>query len=194
MRHALLVAIAAASLLAGCSDPALFAQLEVPTVRVTLPSQSFPASSAVAQYPCAPPPAQQDCVATDLTYDLSTQLPIVSKPNVSYELRLTSVSIALRTNGSGTDLGGVKAVAIRIDPQATGGGIVVASYARSAADPHPTSIAVAGDSSVDLASYVRSGQLPVRVEMTFDAPTPAFTADVTSTYELQAKVDWGAYL
>jgi hypothetical protein len=30
--------------------------------------------------------------------------------------------------------------------------------------------------------------------MTYDAQTPAFTADVTSTYELQVKMDWGAYL
>jgi hypothetical protein len=193
MRHALAAAIAL-SLVAGCSDPALFAQLDVPTVRLTLPSQSFPATDAAAQYWCSPTQSGPDCVAKDLSYDLSTQLPIVTKPNVSYALRLTTASIALQAEASGADLGGVKAVAIRLDPQATGGGIVIASYTRSAADPHPTSIAVAGDSSVDLAAYVRSGQLPLRVELTFDAPTPAFTADVTSTYELEVKVDWGAYL
>jgi hypothetical protein len=194
MRHALLAATAALPLVTGCSDPALFAQLDVPEVRITLPSQSFPATDAAAQYWCSPTQTQPSCIATDLSYDLTTQLPIVNKPNVSYELRLTSVSIALSANASGTDLAGVKAVSIRImDPQSTGG-VVVASYTRSTADPHPTSIAVAGDSSVDLAAYVRSGQLPIRVEMTYDAPTPAFTADVTSTYELQVKVDWGAYL
>ena len=193
MRHALAAAIAL-SLVTGCSDPALFAQLDVPTLRLTLPSQSFPATDAAVQDWCSPTQTGPDCVAKDLSYDLSTQLPIVTKPNVSYALRLTTASIALRADASGADLGGVKAVAIRLDPQATGGGIVIASYTRSAADPHPTSIAVAGDSSVDLAAYVRSGQLPLRVEMTFDAPTPAFTADVTSTYELEVNVDWGAYL
>jgi hypothetical protein len=194
MRHALLAATVVLPLVTGCSDPSLYAQLDVPEVRITLPSQSFPATDAAAQYWCSPTQTQPDCVAKDLSYDLATQLPIVNKPNVTYELRLTSVSIALSANASGTDLAGVKAVAIRImDPQSAGG-VVVASYTRSAADPNPTSIAVAGDSSLDLAGYVHSGQLPIRVEMTYDAKTPAFTADVSSTYELQVKLDWGAYL
>jgi hypothetical protein len=89
----------------------------------------------------------------------------------------------------------VKAVAVRVRDAAAGGdGVVVASYVRSDADPNPAAIAVTGNSNVDLAAYVQSGQLDVRVEMTYDAPTPAFTADVTSTWSLDVKLDWGAYL
>jgi hypothetical protein len=197
MRHALLAAIAALPLVSGCGGPLLTAQLDVPTVRITLPSQSFPATDAAAQYWCSPsqpPTPTQACIATQLSYDLGAQLPVVTEKNVSYTLRLTSLSIALQAASSGT-LAGVKSVAIRLqDPQSAGAGVVVASYTRSASDLSPTSIAVAGDSSIDLSGYVLSGQLPIRVEMTFDSPTPSFTADVTSTYELGAKVDWGAYL
>jgi predicted small lipoprotein YifL len=195
MKKILLAALALSPLLAGCGGPLLFAQVEVPQVKITLPSQEFPATDAGSQYWCTPTQTQPDCIAMSLAYDLGAQLPVVTEQNVTYAIRLTSLAIALATTSGGTDLGGVKAVAVRVRDAAAGGdGVVVAGYARSDADPNPTAIAVTGNSNVDLAAYVQSGELDVRVEMTYDAPTPAFTADVTSTWSLDVKLDWGAYL
>jgi hypothetical protein len=187
-------ALALPLLLAGCGGPLLFAELEIPQARITLPSQAFPATDAGAQYWCSPTQTQPDCIATTLSYDLGAQLPVITQQNVTYEIRLTALAIALATTGGGTDLHGVKAVSIRLRDATGAAGVEVASYVRSPADPNPTSLAVTGNSNVDVASYVQSGKLDVVVQMTYDAPTPAFTADVTSTWALQAKLDWGAYL
>ncbi len=193
MRHALLAAAVAAPLASGCSGPMLSAELDVPEVRITLPQQQFPSSLAVGSW-CTP--TTPDCVAKDLSYDLGAQLPVVTKPNVKYHLRLTSVAIQLAAGTPGTAHGGVKSVVIRVrDPAvAADPGVIIASYVRDPANPSPAAIAVTGDSSVDLDGYVQSGQLALRVELVSDAPTPAFTADVSSTYSLTVNLDWGAYL
>ncbi len=126
MRHTLLAALAALPLVSGCGGPFLTAQLDVPTVRITLPSQSFPATDAAAQFWCSPAQTQPSCIATSLSYDLGAQLPVVNESNVSYELRLTSLSIGLRADASGT-LSGVQAVTIRIQDPGASSGVVVAS-------------------------------------------------------------------
>jgi hypothetical protein len=195
MKKLVLAALALSPLLAGCGGPLLFAQVQVPEVKIVLPSQTIPATDSGAQYWCSPTQTQPDCLATSLSYDLGAQLPVVTEKNVTYSIRLTTLAMALTAASGGTDLHGVKAVSVRvIDPAVGGDATVVASYVRSDADPNPSAITVSGDSNLDLAPYVQSGQLGVRVEMTYDAPTPEFTADVTSTWSLDAKLDWGAYL
>lgn len=195
MKKLVLAALALSPLLAGCGGPLLFAQVEIPKVQITLPSQTIPATDAAAQYWCSPTQTQPTCVATTLSYDLGAQVPVVTQKNVTYEIRLTTLSMALAASSAGTTLAGVKAVSVRvIDPAVGGDGVEIASYTRSAADPSPTAISVSGNSNLDVAPYIQSGTLDVRLEMTYDAPTPEFTADVTSTWSLEAKLDWGAYL
>jgi hypothetical protein len=183
-------ALAAALLLAACEGPLLHAELEVPDVRLTLPSQQLPGSTAAGVVPCAPG-APPPCAATELTFDVGAEVPVVNEPNVTYHLRLTSVAIRLAATSAG-DLGGVESVRILVVDPRSGDATPVASYLRT--DPTPREIRVAGTSDLDLRGHLQAGALRLRVELTFDRATPAFQADVETGYALDAKVDWGAYL
>jgi hypothetical protein len=188
------LAAAAAALLArpGCG-PVLFAELDQPEVRITLPSQDFPASPAPPADWCFPD--RPECVATELQYQLGAEVPIVTEPGVEYELRLKRVAIVLSTSSAG-DLSGIRSASIRVLDPAGGPGTVVASYEADPAAPAPTSISVAGAAALDLAPYVQGGNLEARVELVYDPsnPTPAFAADVSAAFSLDVKVDWGGYL
>jgi hypothetical protein len=185
--------LAAALLLAACDGPLLFAELRVPEIRLTLPSQAFPATDAGPQYWCSPEQTTAGCIATEFAYDLGAELPLDEEENVTYHLRLTSMSIALSADQAGTDLAGIDAVTIRVmDPAGGGEGVVVASYTRTEA--HPTAISVAGNSSVDLGPYLAAGALAIRVELTYSQATPAFTADVMTSYAFDVTLDYGAML
>jgi hypothetical protein len=198
MRHAL---AAAAFLLAGCRESLLFADIEVPHIGVTLPAQAFPASDTSDPADWCDPAAPSDppCIAATLDYDLGAEVPALMNDSVSYDLRLTEVTITLSATSAGTDLSGVRTAVVRVldDPTIFASGAVVASYTRPPGpipDPPPTSIAVAGNASVDLGPYLDAGSLPIRVEVELDSLTPAFDADVYAGFSLVITVDWGSYL
>lgn len=189
MRHALRAA--PLLLLAACGGPLLYADLEVPQVLVTLPSQRFPASAGNPALWCAP--TAPSCVATELEYDLGQSVSYLREPGATYQVRLNHLAIAMVATAGG-DLRGVKSAAILAYPAAGGAPVEIARYVRSAADPAPTTIAVAGDPGLDLAPYVSAGRIRVRVELTYDAPTPAFDADVTADFYLKVRLDYGKLL
>jgi hypothetical protein len=180
-------------LVSGCGGPLLFAELEIPTVQVTLPSQSFPAASDPS---AACRDAQNNvipqCAQTVLAYDLGAQLPVITEKGVSYEIRLTQLGIALAANDPMNDFGTVTGVTISVI--GTGGlpDVVVASYQQDPANPAPKSITVVGYSNVDLAPYILSGTLDLRTEL--HGIPPSFTADVAGTFYLKVKLDYGTYL
>lgn len=188
MRHALLVAILLST---GCSGPLLFADLEIPEVELTLPAQSFPASVAAPAAWCDA--TRPSCIATDLTYDLGAELDLFTRPEAEYELRLTALAIALTATESG-DLGGVRSVGVLAYPPDGGAPVAVARYERSPADPAPTAIAVTGDADVELARFIEAGQIRLRVELSYDARTPAFDADVTADFYVRVGLDYAALL
>ncbi len=198
MRHApAAVAIVLAAALSGCDRPLLFGELRIPELRVSLPSQSFPASDTSAPENWCDAAAQQDppCIALTLDYDLGGQVPILTEENVTYDLRLTDVAIALSATEVGKDLGGVQLVTIRVlDDPLLPAGVVIASYARPGPGAAPTSIGVTGNANLDLAPYLAAGRLPVRIEVVLDALTPAFLADVAAGFSLEVKLDYGALL
>jgi hypothetical protein len=184
------VLAAAALLLTACDGPLLFAELEIPEIRITLPSQEFP--PAALGPPCSL--SQPGCVSQELSFDLGAEVPVVTEPNVTYHLRLTSLAIVLQSSST-ADLDAFEAVRIVLTDPATGDEVVLASYERSAADQ--TEIRVAGNAGVDLARYIVDGALDVRAELTYDPTQPApggFTADVETGFAFDAKIDWGAYL
>jgi hypothetical protein len=187
------VAAVAALALPGCG-PMLYAELDIPEVRITLPAQDFPASPAPPADWCSAD--RPECVATQLRYDLGTQVPIVNEPGVEYELRLKRAAILLSASSAGTDLSGIRSAELRILDPDGGPGTVVASYVADPANPDPSSISVSGDAALDLAPFVRSGSLQTRIELLYDPsdPTPAFAADVSAAFSLDVKVDWGQYL
>ncbi len=194
MRHAL----AAAALLLTACDSLFTAELQVPVIRVTLPSQVFPASdTTIPENWCDPSaPATPPCIATTLDYDLGGEVPVLNEENVTYDLRLTDVALALSATEIGKDLSGVRSLTIAVlpDPASSTSGFVVATYTRPPGTVAPTSIAVTGNANVDLGPYLDAGRLPVRIELVLDAGTPEFTADVAAGFSLEVALDYGAYL
>ena len=194
---ALLVPLALAAVLSGCDGPLLFAELQVPSISATLPRVEFPASdtSDPADW-CSAVQTDPPCIQMSIDYDLGGMVPILDDPSVTYDLRLTHVAITLSAPGPGQDLAGVKTASITVltDPANPASAVVIASYLRPAGTVAPTSLAVSGNSNLDLGPYLRGGVLTVHAELVIDQPTPLFYADVTSDLSLEAKLDWGSLL
>ncbi len=181
------LAVAAALLLAACGDPLLRAELEIPSVKVTLPSQSFPALTGGV--PCPPPDAALLCVDQALDFDLGSDVSVLNEKGVTSEVRVTGVSMKLASALS--DFGKVHWVRLNIAAPALPD-VLVASYLRPAVpqSPPPTTIAVDGYSNVDLWPYLQAGVLDVRASIAYESGTPDFTADVTSDFYLKVKLDY----
>lgn len=186
MRHA---AALAAVLLAACGGPALFAELEIPAVGITLPPQEFPGSTADPSRWCAPD--RPDCIRTELVYDVGNEVELLSDENAEYEIRLTDLALALDATVTTTDLGGIRSAIFEVVPPDGSTPVVVASYVRSESDPNPTSIAVSGSSSLDLAPFLDQGQVRILVKLSLDEATPPFTAQVGAVFYLRVKLDYG---
>jgi hypothetical protein len=193
----------AALLLASCGGPLLYAEIEIPDLRVTLPSESFPAFSAAIPAnwcdPSATTPPSPPCVALDTSYDIGAQVPAFTQKGVTTELRLRSVALTLsatQSAGGPVDLGGIQSATILVgaDPAVPGSGTVVATYTRTTVSPPPTTLAVSGDANLDLSPYLASGKLPVRVQVVIDSGTPAFQADILAGFYVKVTLDWGRYL
>ena len=176
-------AAAAALLAAGCG-PVLFAELEIPSVRVTPPPEPFPAVLV--------PPATVVELSHAFSYDLGADVSVLTDPSVTSELRLTSVAIEL-VGGGVADLGAIRSVAVDVvaPPGTSLPDIRVAAYQRSAADPNPTTLTMAGYSNVNLAPYLADGVLAISAQLAYDATTPAFTANVTGDFYVKARLDYG---
>lgn len=192
-----LAAPLAALALASCG-PTLYAEIEIPELRVTLPARQVPAfDSALPAYWCDPAgPASQACVlALQTTFDLSGQVPALEQSNVTSEVRLTEVALALVASSGGTltDLRNVARVTIRTGASGSSPGVVLASYTRPAGGT-PSTITVSGQSNVDLSPYLTSGQLTLAVEVAVEGGTPAFTADLTGAFYVRVKLDYGKYV
>ncbi len=192
------IAVAALALLAACGGPVLYADLQIPDVHVTLPSQAFPGTDTQDPTkwcnPLVPPaPPAPSCITTTLDYDLGANVPILNQDNVTYDLRLTDVALTLSATEVGKDLSGANLVTIRIlaNPADSTSGVLVASYVRPPGATAPTTIAVTGNSNIDLGPYLRSGKLPVRVELVFDSAMPAFAADVRVGFSVDVTLDYG---
>ncbi len=194
---ALLASLALAALLPGCGRGLLFAELEVPTIQATMPAQAFPASDTTdpANW-CAAVQSDPPCIQATIDYDLGGMVPILNDPSVTYDLRLTQVAVTLSALDTGTSLAGVKlaSLSVQTDPADPASTVIVASYVRPPGAVTPTTIAVAGNSNLDLGPFLRGGVLRVHTELVIDQQTPAFLADVTSTLSLEAKLDWGSLL
>ncbi len=192
-----LALLALAAALSGCDGPLLFAELQVPTVRATMPAQAFPASDTTdpADW-CSIVQTDPPCVQTTIDYDLGGMVPILNDPSVTYDLRLKEVAVTLSATEAGKDLSGVKAASVTVltNPADPASAVVIASYVRPAGTVAPTAIAVSGTSNLDLGPFLRGGVLRVHAELVIDKATPAFLADVTSGLSLEVKLDWGSLL
>jgi hypothetical protein len=186
------VALAAALLLTACGGPLLSAELEIPEVGITLPSQVFP--SVATAFPvnnCGTGTvAGTSCVQTDLVYDLGSKVGLLDQPNTRSEVRLTNLAVTLAATSALSDLGGVRSTVAEVVAPGATEGVVVASYTRAPGAPSPT-IAVSGNADLDLVPYIQNGKVTIHVKMTYDAPTPAFRADVTAVFYVKETLDYG---
>jgi len=193
MRHAH-AAVAAATLLAGCGQPLLSMQLDVPEVRITSPVRSFPATDVPLDASVLCDPLRPDCAVTNAEYDIGAQVPVLDESGIDVDLRLTDVALHL-VPGPVADLRNVLAVVVEIEDPASGDLVVVASYTKPSGAT-PTQISVSGNSNLQLAPYLSSGKLQARIELSLDlgAPQPAFTADIEAGFSLVVTVSYDAFL
>lgn len=186
----------ALALLAACDGPLLFTEVEIPDLRLTLPPQAFPASGTGTPDQWCDPSGQTDppCVQLTTNYDIGAQVPAINETGVTYEIRLTDLAIVLSAApGSPTDLRGVVAARVLVGYTGPGTGTVIASYTRPPGAT-PTTLAVSGNANLDLAPYLTSGQLPVRIEVTVESGMPAFDANILAGFYVRIEADWGHYL
>jgi hypothetical protein len=186
MRPALSVLLAAA-LLAGCGQPLLSAELEVPEIRITSEPKDFPATTlALPADFCA---GVAGCLFTDVEYDLGSEVPLLDEGDaVSVDLRLTDVAFDIAST-SVPGLDGLRCVRVLLDPG--GAAIVAASWVRPAG-PTPAEIRVAGNSNIDLGPYLADGKITARIEVDYDTTFPmgAFTANIVAGFSLVATVEY----
>jgi hypothetical protein len=182
-----LIALPALALLAGCG--LLSADLEIPSATITLVQQSFPGVPAGAP------------LVKDIPFDIGTQLPVTTGTDVTYELRLTQVLVALANGSAMGDFGDIQSVTLSVLPpsgQTVPAEAVIATYAKAPppADQLPKTISVAGNSSIDLAPYVASGTLSLRLTASSISglAIPDWTADVGGVFSLKVHAAYGKQL
>jgi hypothetical protein len=183
----LLTALPALALLAGCG--LLQAEVELPSVTVTLKQQAFTGTAAGAP------------LVKAIDFDVGANVPLVNEKDVTYELRLMGMQVLIATGSAMGDFGDIGSVTLSILPPPGQAGLeeaVIAEYRKAPppADQNPTSIAVAGMSNLDLAPYVSGGLLGMRltaVSLT-GAAIPDWTADVSGEFYLKATIAYGDLL
>ena len=194
MRHAHAALLAAAALLAGCGQPLLSMQLDVPEIRITSPARSFPATDVPLDVSVLCDALRLDCAVITAEYDIGSQVPVLDENGVDFDLRLTNVALDL-VPGAVADLRNVLAVVVRVEDPASGDLVAVASYAKPPGAT-PTQISVSGNSNLPLAPYLSAGKLRMRIELSLDlgAPQPAFSASIEAGFSLVVTVSYDAFL
>jgi hypothetical protein len=186
MRARILCTAALLAGLAGCG-PVLFAELEMPSVVVTLPKQAFTGVT---------PPAT---TTTTFAFDVGANVPIVNEPNVTLDLTLKRMTLILDitnplnpANFDNIDTVTISAVA----PAGSGlANLVLVDYLKPAGASDIKRIEVSSATESDLVPYLQAGRIDVEASYTGSGlPTADWTADVSADFRIQVKLDYGAYL
>jgi hypothetical protein len=172
--------------LAGCGGPVLFAELEMPSVEVTLPQQTFPGTTLTTQ-------------TTNFSFDVGANVPVVNEPNVELDLQLTRMVLVLDTANplNPASFDNVDSVTIEaLAPPASGlADLVLVAYTKPAGASGITRIEASSATAADLTPYLQAGRIDVRASYTGSGlPTADWTADVTADFHIKVKLDYGAYL
>ena len=111
------LAAVAALALAGCGKPLLYAEVEIPDVRVSLSELSFASTSNPDPVDLCPPgvvlTSPQTCIQKGVEIDLGKDFTDLTKDAVDYELRLTQLGITL-TSTTLQDFGQVAEVHVAV--------------------------------------------------------------------------------
>lgn len=169
--HAALPALA----LAACGM--LWAEVEVPSVELTLRQESFPATAAGAS------------LTKDFTYDLGKDIDVITKNDVTVHLKLQSLRIE-----STTDLQSIQSVSIRVIPPAGSGlpEVALVEYTKPAGSSGAVhAIEAASATQADLGPYLTAGALTLRASASGSLPTVDWLADVTADFWLKVRYPYG---
>jgi hypothetical protein len=176
--RALLAALPLAA--SGCG--LFYAEIEASSVCLTLPRFAFPGV------------AGGQGLSVTVSYDLGAHLPVVTDPNVHYELRLSRMDTMLRAaNGDpGYTFAAVESVRIFAhDPSGALPDAPLVAWQQDPAHPPADEISASGPMNVDLAPYVQGGVLGLRAEYAGGLPQGGFTADVRGCFFLRVSLDYG---
>jgi hypothetical protein len=178
-----------APLLAGCGGPLLYAELEMPSVEVTLPQYTFPGDPLGLS------------TVKDVSFDVGANVPVVNEPDVELELRLTRMTMVLGTSGPLSNFDGFQTVTITAlhpsgDPARD---LVLLRYEKPAGATDITRISASSSTDADLRPFLDAGVINVRAAYASDGinptlPTSDWTADLTAEFRFQVTLDYGAYL
>lgn len=215
MRHAPLLAVALAAALAGCDQPFLSAQIEVPEVRIAGAATEFPSTNIDPAYACSVLRAVtgHNCSGVNRSYDVGGNVPAINEKGVSADLRLTDVMLHVSSASAAAHLGGITRAQVSLIG-GDGGLTRVASFVRPCdypvpTDPtfvptvncqqmgyRPTTIRSSGASNVNLAPFLQSGKLDARVEVEMDPMLlpSGFTATVEAGFSAIVTVDYKSVL
>lgn len=185
MRARTLLASSLALTLAGCGGPVLFAELEMPSVAVTLPQYSFPGAPAGVT------------VREDIVVDVGANVPLVNEPNVEFDLRLSRMTLVLDTSGPMSNFDDIESVTITALAPAGSGlvDLVLLAYTNPHTATNVTRITATSETDADLKPYLSAGQLNIKAEYTGGGlPLSTWTADLTAEFWMKVKLDYGAYL
>jgi hypothetical protein len=176
---ALLALVGALS--SGCG--LLTAEVQVRTVCTTVPDYAFPGVPV------------SGTLQTRITYDLGSDVSVVSDPTVDFTLRLKQVWLVLGSDSGLASFRGVDLVDVAVLPPA-GSSLpeaAVLHYARGDAAV-TTEIAATSTSDLDVSPYLSAGQLSLEATAQGTLPTTAWTATVTACFELTVTKDYGKSL
>lgn len=184
-RRALPGLLGAALLAASTSGCGMLdARLRAETVCFTTSGSAVPGAPA------------EGALATEITYDVGDDLPLLSEQGVSYTLALQRLTLSVSAGSPPVDLGAIEGLEVSaVAPP--GSGLpepTLVAYARGSEQPDPTAITAASPSGDDLAPYLSGGQLTFRAAATGAAPAHAWTADVEGCFLLTVDVDYGERL
>jgi len=175
--------------LASCGGPVLFAELEMPSVEVTLPQHTFPGDPLGLS------------TSETVAFDVGANVPVVNEPNVEFDLRITRMTLVLDTTGPLSNFDGFETV--RITALHPGGDpardLVLLEYTKPAGASGITRITATSETDADLKPYLSAGVITVRAEYASDGvnptlPTADWTADLTADFWMRVKLDYGAFL
>jgi hypothetical protein len=192
MRARTLTASAALATLlavAACDGPILFAELEMPSVVVTLPQYTFPGDPTGL------------LSERDVSFDVGASVPVIEEPDVELEFRLTRMTLVLGTGGPISNFDGIQTVTLTaLHPTDPALDLVLLQYEKPAGATGVTRISAGSETDADLLPFLTGGVINIRAAYEADAdPTTSFpasdwTADLTAEFRFQITMDYGAYL